>query len=848
MARIFLIFFFIFSVSYSAQRLEIVSNYPLPKNNIQEVYRKTGDINLIMNLLRETGDFEDISYKDGKLYLKRKLKVKKVFIKGNKSFWDREILAVTGLLEGYPVDLKVLHNIYVRLKKFYMDNGFPFANINLDAEIDKYGNVVVYLEIEEGKKVEIGNLFLYSSRKMSENLKKEIRKQSDIKKGDTFSLSKITEGVDRIQQFLYQRNYFDSFVNVVSFRPSEDKDKIDIVLYVDLGMKYNIHIYGNKTFPEKEIKKLLNFGENGFNYYQLVQATDRIENFYRNKGFLEVSVIPSFKENYEKMKAEIYISIYEGDRYKIEDINVQTDFLEIKKLLKRYEGKFLDENQIKKILRDYYHRLFNEGFLSATYSLEKRVNKKKKTVSLNVSFFKKRKFILNSVKIVGYNFTYEGDFPKIYKPSEILSLLNEIKKRLKEEGYLEGDAFLDADFINTDGNTLVNVNIKVEKKDRYKNGITLIYGTLHLNPVVIEKNLTSDVYYSKEDFDNELDFLYYTSLFDSISPVLQVDKRKKRVNKLYAVHENKRGSFQGILGYSSQQKLKIAVAAQLKNLLNYGFEFSGYVEKTDLGFFYKVSGGNRLLPKRTGLFISYLKSYQYHSIYDLELYGGEIEVSRKPNRWIKQNLKISYMKNSLKNQNFFNMTQFNTIKLNFSIIDNHRKPEVNPDSGYILTGMIEKEFRDIDYYKIYGTGRYYYPVFFFIFTQKLSIGYIFKDIQKLPPSERFFLGGVSSFRGFGYEKVAGKNGKGGNSLLLLSSELRYPLFPKYNLYGFSFVDIGNVYESFSQMKKLKTRKSAGTGVYVPTPVGSFLFDIAFKLDRKSGESLYRLEFSINALF
>ncbi|MDQ7055590.1 MAG: hypothetical protein Q9M89_03530 [Persephonella sp.] len=31
-----------------------------------------------MNLLRETGDFEKISYKNGKLYLKRKLKNKKV--------------------------------------------------------------------------------------------------------------------------------------------------------------------------------------------------------------------------------------------------------------------------------------------------------------------------------------------------------------------------------------------------------------------------------------------------------------------------------------------------------------------------------------------------------------------------------------------------------------------------------------------------------------------------------------------------------------------------------------------------------------------------------------------------
>ncbi|MBK3332846.1 BamA/TamA family outer membrane protein [Persephonella atlantica] len=846
MARIFLIFSFIFSAFYSAEGLEIITNYSLPKNNIQEVYQKTGNINLIVNLLKETGDFEEIYHKDGKLYLKRKMRVKKVFIKGNKSFWDREILAITGLLEGYPVDLRTIHNVYIRLKKFYMDNGFPFADITVESDIDKNGYVTVYLTIEEGKKAEIGNVLLYTSRKIPEKFKEEIRNISGIKRGELFRLSKITESIDRIQQFLYRKNYFDSFVNIVSFRPS--KGRVDIILYVDLGMGYYIHIYGNKSFSKEKIIPLLTFKENGFNYYQLVQSTERIENFYRNKGFLDVSVIPSFEENYKKMRTDIYINIYEGDRYRVGKVSVETDFPEIRKILKQYEGKFLNRERIKKVLKRLSDRLFREGYLNTRYSIDEKVKKIKKTVDLRISFFRNRQFILSSVNITGYNFTYEEKLPRIYSPSEIISLLGRLKKKLKDDGYLDGDAFLEAQFKNLNGKTAVSINIKAKKGVRYKNGATLLYGTEHLNPVMIQKNLTTDPYYSKEDFDNELDFLYYTSLFDSINPVLKVDREKKKVNKLYALHEDKRGSFQGILGYNSQQKMKISAALTLKNLLSYGFELSGYIEKTDLGFFYKVSGGNRLLPKRTGIFISYLRSYQYHSIYDLEAYGTEVEVSRKPNRWIKQSLKLSYMNNSLRNQNFFPITEFKTLKLSFSVIDNHRKPEVNPSSGYILTGMVEREFSDVDFYKIYLTGRYYYSFLFFIFTQKLSTGYIFKKIDRLPPSERFFLGGVSSFRGFGYEKVAGENKKGGNTLLLLSSELRYPLFPRFNLYGFSFVDIGNVYESFSQMKNLKTRKSAGTGVYVPTPVGSFLFDVAFKLDRKPGESPYRLEFSINALF
>ncbi|MDQ7055589.1 MAG: POTRA domain-containing protein [Persephonella sp.] len=383
------------------------------------------------------------------------------------------MLAVTGLLEGYPVDLNVLHNIYVRLKKFYMDNGFPFADITVESRVDRYGNVTVFLNIKEGKKIKIGKIFLYPSRNIPEKFKKEIRKISKIEEGDTFSLSKITEGVDRIQQFLYQRNYFDSFVNIVSFRPS--KDKINVVLHVDLGMEYHVHIYGNKSFSKKKIASLLTFRENGFNYYQLVQSTEKIENFYRSRGFLDISVIPSFEENYKEMKTDIYINIYEGDRYRIGKIRVKTDFPDIERVLKQYEGKFLNKKEIESILKKFSDRLFMEGYLNTYYSIDEEVKKNKKTVNLIISFYKKRQFVLSSVRITGYKFTYEEKLPRVYNPSEILLILEKLKKRLKEDGYLDGNAFLEAQFKDLDGKTAVSINIRVEKGIRYRNGVTLIY-------------------------------------------------------------------------------------------------------------------------------------------------------------------------------------------------------------------------------------------------------------------------------------------------------------------------------------------------------------------------------------
>jgi outer membrane protein insertion porin family len=50
------------------------------------------------------------------------------------------------------------------------------------------------------------------------------------------------------------------------------------------------------------------------------------------------------------------------------------------------------------------------------------------------------------------------------------------------------------------------------------------------------------------------------------------------------------------------------------------------------------------------------------------------------------------------------------------------------------------------------------------------------------------------------------------------------------------------------MNNLKLRQTMGIGITVPSPVGSIIFDIARKLDRKKGESLYRIELSIGAMF
>ena len=122
--------------------------------------------------------------------------------------------------------------------------------------------------------------------------------------------------------------------------------------------------------------------------------------------------------------------------------------------------------------------------------------------------------------------------------------------------------------------------------------------------------------------------------------------------------------------------------------------------------------------------------------------------------------------------------------------------------------------------------------------------------QEIPLSERFFAGGSTTIRGFPQNSLGPTTGgivfPGGNALLVLNNELRFPMW-KY-LDGVGFVDAGNVYRHVSDFSLNDLRAAAGFGLRVRTPWFLLRLDYGFKLDRRPGESTGRLFFSIGQAF
>jgi translocation and assembly module TamA len=131
--------------------------------------------------------------------------------------------------------------------------------------------------------------------------------------------------------------------------------------------------------------------------------------------------------------------------------------------------------------------------------------------------------------------------------------------------------------------------------------------------------------------------------------------------------------------------------------------------------------------------------------------------------------------------------------------------------------------------------------------------------RDIPIGERFFAGGDTTHRAYGRDDL-GIRGQtlllntamteyipvGGNGLLLLNLEYRFPLFGDFG--GSVFFDTGNVWPDWRSIDLGDVKNGAGLGARYLSPLGPLRAGIAWKLDREPGESSYELFFNIGNAF
>jgi translocation and assembly module TamA len=120
----------------------------------------------------------------------------------------------------------------------------------------------------------------------------------------------------------------------------------------------------------------------------------------------------------------------------------------------------------------------------------------------------------------------------------------------------------------------------------------------------------------------------------------------------------------------------------------------------------------------------------------------------------------------------------------------------------------------------------------------------------LPPDQRFYAGGTSTIRGYGYQLVGPKFMQtdipiGGTAITAAGVEFRQRLYSSWGIVA--FVDAGQVSASLKPLPD-DTRIGTGAGVRFYTPIGPIRFDIAVPVARRAGDDSFEIYIGLGQAF
>jgi outer membrane protein insertion porin family len=165
---------------------------------------------------------------------------------------------------------------------------------------------------------------------------------------------------------------------------------------------------------------------------------------------------------------------------------------------------------------------------------------------------------------------------------------------------------------------------------------------------------------------------------------------------------------------------------------------------------------------------------------------------------------------------------------------------------------------DLEYYQLTYSGQEIFKLsdsYSLSLSAGVALGDGYSGTGELPFFENFFAGGIRSVRGFEDNSLGPRDSNndpfGGAFRTTATMELFFPLpFAADNpaVRMSSFVDAGQVYESYSDFEADDIRVSAGLALTWMSPVGPLSFSYGVPLRERDGDDTQSLQFLLGASF
>jgi len=301
-----------------------------------------------------------------------------------------------------------------RILKDIYDTNF-FSDVSLEIK-----NGVLIIDVKENKIIQNITIEGIKRQELIEDLKSRI----SSKDKNPFVENNIKNDVLLIKKLLKSSGYY--FSNVKTKIIENNNETVDLFFNLELGEKAfieKIEFIGDKFYKERILRNLIASEEKRFWKFltkkkyinsDLIKFDERLlKKYYLDRGHYEVEIKGNFVEFTNNNGFKLTYNINAGPKFIINSAKLklpidydEKDFLKIKKLLSKLEGKLYSLNKLGKIAKEVeYLTLRNDyEFIDASFK-ENVVGSNKINLEFVIKEFEKE--YLAKVNIFGNNITEE---------------------------------------------------------------------------------------------------------------------------------------------------------------------------------------------------------------------------------------------------------------------------------------------------------------------------------------------------------------------------------------------------------------------------------------------------------
>ena len=677
-----------------------------------------------------------------------------------------------------------------RIRELYRKNEYltvkviPHRIYNATAD-----TVVLNYEIIEGKKIKVK----FNGDGIDES---ELRRELTLFKRDSFSETILKSTEQHIVQFYQKKGYYEP---LVSHELEEVSGQETVIVFdIQLGQALrirNINFEGNTEFTDAVLLDLMEtqprsrfilpgfgwlFSKGIYNPATLEIDERALELFYRKAGYPDVRVKSDEPKIDKENRLILHIKIHEGEQKIVDHVSIEGvtifETAELYTELKAKAGEHYSDD-ITGHDEPYLKSVYNKkGYIYAHVS--HYYNPETRTLTYKISEGVQAKF---------GKFKFDGD-GKI----KLHVLRREFENLSLVEGVVFNEERLFVESRRRLSTTGLFTEVEIKAPDRY------------------EEN----------------------------TEIIDVD-----VN----VAVRKPGAISVSGGYISSEGIRGTVGLSHNNLFKRNMKISGKVSRGTRGNLYeitliepwfKLAPLDKLIGPTIGtfrLFNDNLEEYE-----DIRARGGTANVAKRLGQY--SNLAVQYKSQDLRDRDDPPKIQTTVSSLGIEFHRDSRDHFLNPKNGWFNEVAIEYAGGFLrgktSFFKVTTDHRYYWQ---FrgntVLASAIRFGYE-KGLRgnrerEIISFERFYAGGSNTIRGYP-ERGLGPEDEFGNHrgdvLFVLNTELRFPIYRFIG--GAVFVDIGNVWDKFSDIQDVLPRVAVGSGVRLDTPLGPARVDVGVPVIRE----------------